>query len=134
MMFLKVKKLVVFLASIGREFHNFADVYCHELNPYVVVLTFGNKHKFAGVWKENMNEQVHLLTVQILYGIIESGKNKQLMNQLLLVAKYHIFSSYTRKERSFGRFLLAVYEIEQQIAIKNRKGNFNRKWNVIYKI
>ena len=94
--------------------------------------------RFKIWWKENTNERVHLLAVQILYGILGLSKNKQLINQLLLIAKYHIFSSYIREEWcNFGRFLLDVhrrYQIEQQIALKSQcTETFNRKWNSIYK-
>ena len=88
--------------------------------------------RFKIWWKENTNERVHLLAVKILYGILELSKNKQLINQLLLIAKYHIFSSYIREERcNFGRFLLEVhrrYQIGQQIAPKSQcTETFNRK-------
>ena len=93
--------------------------------------------RFKIWWKENTNERVHLLALQILYGILGLSKNKQLINQLLLIAKYHIFLSYIREERNFGRFLLHVhrrYQIEQQISFKNQcTETFNRKWNSIYK-
>ena len=94
--------------------------------------------RFKIWWKENTNERVHLLAVHILYGIPGLSKNKQLMNQLLLIAKYHIFAFYIREEHCyFGRFLLDLhkrYQIEQQIALKNQCiEKFNRKWNSIYK-
>ena len=79
--------------------------------------------RFKIWWKENTNERVHLLAVQILYGIPGLNKNKQLINQLLLIAKYRILASYIREEHcNLGRFLLDVherYQIEQPISLKS---------------
>lgn len=94
--------------------------------------------QFKSWWKEKTNKTINLLADQILYGILGSSEKLQLINYLLLIAKYHIFSAYIRNDSfSFGGFLREVdgrHKLEQQIAFKNQNTvHFDRKWNQIFK-
>lgn len=92
---------------------------------------------FKTWWKNKTKQEIHLLAAQILYGILKSSENRNLINHLLIIAKYYIFSSYVRNEHfTFVGFLRETYnryKLENEIAIKHQKQDvFNKKWNVIF--
>ena len=51
-------------------------------------------------WKYKTKQEIYLQAAQILYGIlhVQSSENGNLINHLLIIAKYYIFSSYARDE------------------------------------
>ena len=92
---------------------------------------------FKTWWKYKTKKEIHLQAAQILYGILQSSENGNLINHLLIIAKYYIFSSYVQNEHfTFVGFLRETYnryKLENEIAIKHQKQDvFNKKWNVIF--
>ena len=69
---------------------------------------------------------IHLLAKQILFGIIDTKETHNLLlNHLLLIAKYYIYSCYlNEQELDFKPYLNIVekkFIIERQIGLQNRE-------------
>ena len=77
-------------------------------------------------WKNKTNLCIHLLAKQILFGIIDTKETHNLLlNHLLLIAKYYIYSCYlNEQELDFKPYLNIVekkFIIERQIGLQNRE-------------
>ena len=85
-------------------------------------------------WKNKTNLCIHLLAMHILFGIIDTKETHNLLlNHLLLIAKYYIYSCYlNEQELDFKTYLNIVekkFIIERQIGLQNREIDFvQRKW------
>ena len=87
---------------------------------------------FKTWWKYKTKQEIYLQAAQILYEILQSSENGNLINHLLIITKYYIFSSYIRNEHfTFVGFLREIYnrdKLENEIAIKHQKQDvFNKK-------
>ena len=92
---------------------------------------------FKTWWKYKTKQEIHLQAAQILYGILQSSENGNLINHLLIIAIYCIFSSYVLNEHfTFVGFLRETYnryKLEKEIAIKHQEQDvFNKKWNATF--
>ena len=77
-------------------------------------------------WKNKTNLCIHLLAKQILFGIIDTKETHNLLlNHLLLIAKYYIYSCYlNEQELDFKPYLNIVekkFIIERQIGLQNKE-------------
>ena len=89
--------------------------------------------KFTQWWEEIFFETIFLSTDVILFGWHQKPNNKRVLNYILIIAKYHIFTTSVCDDRlSFDCFLLRLkskLDILRTIAIKNKSLNkFETTW------
>ena len=89
--------------------------------------------KFTQWWEEIFFETIFLSADVILFGWHQNANNKRVLNYILIIAKYHIFTTSVCDDRlSFDCFLLRLkskLDILRTIAIKNKSLNkFETTW------
>ena len=91
------------------------------------------KKKITQWWEEIFFETIVLSADVILFGWHQNANNKRVLNYILIIAKYHIFTTSVCDDRlSFDCFLLRLkskLDILRTIAIKNKSLNkFETTW------
>ena len=80
--------------------------------------------KFTQWWQEKFSETIVLSINAILFGWHQNANNKRVLNYILIIAKYHIFTtSVCDNKLSFDCFLLRLnskLDVLRTIAIKNK--------------
>ena len=91
-------------------------------------------------WKNKTNLCIHLLAKHILFGIFDTKETHNLLlNHLLLIAKYYIYSCYlNEQELDFKPYLNIVekkFIIERQIGLQNREiDSVRKKWSILFNV
>ena len=88
---------------------------------------------FTQWWEQIFFETIFLSADVILFGWHQNANNKRVLNYILIIAKYHIFTTSVCDDRlSFDCFLLRLkskLDILRTIAIKNKSLNkFETTW------
>ena len=89
--------------------------------------------KFTQWWEEIFFQTIVVSANVILFGWHQNANNKRVLNYILIIAKYHIFTTSVYNDRlSFDSFLLSLkskLDILRTIAIKNKSLNkFETAW------
>ena len=83
--------------------------------------------KFTQWWQEKFSETIVLSVDAILFGWHQNANNKRVLNYILIIAKYYIFTtSVCDNKLSFDCFLLRLnskLDVLRTIAIKNKSLN-----------
>ena len=83
--------------------------------------------KFTQWWQEKFSETIFLSVDAILFGWHQNANNKRVLNYILIIAKYYIFTtSVCDNNLSFDCFLLRLnskLDVLRTIAIKNKPLN-----------
>ena len=83
--------------------------------------------KFTRWWEEKFSETIVLSVNAILFGWHQNASNKRVLNYILIITKYYIFTtSVCNNKLSFNSFLLCFnskLDVLHTIAIKNKSLN-----------
>ena len=83
---------------------------------------------------------IDLLAKYILFEIIDIKETHNLLlNHLLLIAKYYIYSCYINEQELDFKFYLNIVEkkfiIERQIGLQNREiDSVRKKWSILFNV
>ena len=94
--------------------------------------------RFTQWWQEKFPETIDLSVNAVLFGWHQNASNKRVLNYLLIIAKYYIFTtSVCNNKLSFDCFFLRLnskFDVLRTIAIKNKSLNKTKLIAFQYKI